>query len=119
MLERQVSESALHGQQRLVAIGLRQLARQQQGLGVAGKRLRRIAEGIAGQLVEHDDARQRTLWRGFPVAQAASDGGDDQVTKALHDKCVKSVILAEPFHARLAVARIGGWQEPEIKYGLS
>jgi hypothetical protein len=62
---------------------------------------------VAGELVEHQDAREDALRPlGIPFAQAARDGLVDGGAEALPDLLVEGLALDEPFAARLAGAAL-------------
>ena len=116
MLERHVGKGALRRRQGLVRTrivqGLGRLQRQR----VAGEGLRRAAVDVAGELVQHDDARQRALGAFVvPLAQAARQGLLDHVAELLEDGAVEGIVLAPPFGALHIVALGADRQEPEIE----
>ena len=119
MLKGHVGKPALHRQQLGVGAAVGQLLRGSQRQRVAAERCGRAARGIARELVEQHDARQRAL-RPLPVplAQAASHCLHNERREARLDGGVEGVILAEPFGALLSVTRTARRQEPEIEYIL-
>src|SRR5450830_666620 len=124
MLEGHVGEPALQRRQLLVGAAVDQAVRRGQRQRIPCKRLGLLAVGVAGELVEHEDAGQGParprcgIAFDVPFAQAAGERDVDHMAEARADYRVKSVVLLEPFLTHVAMARIARRQKPEIEYVL-
>src|SRR5207248_1853613 len=109
VLERQVHELALHGQQLLLSAVLYHMARRLERQRVAGKGARRAARHVARKLVEHQDAREARA----PGLEPSSIGRERfvQLEKPPRYFGVERRVLLEP--ALLPLAVLGPFAEPE------
>ena len=100
MLERHVQEPALVAVERAILAGVDGGLRRRERLRIAGERARRVAERVARELVEQEDARERAAWCRRPVAVSACERRLDRRAEARTDLGVERGILAEPGGAR-------------------
>ena len=116
MFEGQVEELAHHAGQRAVGAAGHQRARRGQRPRVAGKHAGGAAPRVARELVEHDHFGQRRARLRGPAGEFTAQRGVDQWTKALADRRVEGVVLAEPLGPRLQVVGLVGAAEPEVQH---
>src|SRR5207245_2565938 len=96
VLERQVREGTHQRWQRLVLARADHPARRGERARIARERSRRAAEGVASELVEQNDLRQRRPRRVAPRLQLPAQGPLDERAEAIANARVEGRVLAEP-----------------------
>ena len=98
--ERHVKESQIFRGKLLVVTDCNRFLRKDQRDGVIGKTAWIVAEQISGELVQHNDLRQTTLWCFPPLEQLAMYGGGVRLTKAGGDGFIDLGKRVEPLFWR-------------------
>jgi hypothetical protein len=105
VLERQVQEHALDRPQRAVRALRERAQAPAERERVGRERVRRVAERVAGELVEQHDQREQPARLRGPAVELAAGSGCDRRPEALGDLAVDRGVLAPP--ERLAGRREG------------
>src|SRR4051812_24492954 len=96
MLEREVDEAALERREREILLPANPRARRIEGARVAGEGARGVAEGVARELVEQEDARERALGSRGPCVELAAQRALDERAEARGDLRIERRVLAPP-----------------------
>jgi hypothetical protein len=114
MFERQVDEGALLGRERFVLARAHHRGRGAQRARITGERARRVAQGVAGELVEQQDVGERAVRLGCPADELAAQRTFDQRGETLGDVAVGRRALLEPHRAQRATLGVAFGREPEV-----